>query len=79
MSEATVTSKGQVTIPKDVRDALGVGPGDRIDFVDMGNGFMVVPVKGDLKSLQGMFKGRRKKALTIDEMNELIAQMGNRR
>lgn len=79
MSEATITSKGQVTIPKAVRDALGLEPGDRIDFVDTERGVMIVPVKRDLKSLRGMFKGRRKTPLTVEEMNELIARMGSRR
>jgi AbrB family looped-hinge helix DNA binding protein len=79
MSEATITSKGQVTIPKAVRDTLGLQAGDRIDFVDTERGFLIVPVKRDLKTLRGMFKGRRRKPLTIEEMNELIARMGGRR
>jgi antitoxin PrlF len=76
MSEATITSKGQVTIPKPVRDALGVEAGDRIDFVDTDKGFLIVPVKRDLKALRGMFKGRRKKPATIEEINAAIAEMG---
>jgi antitoxin PrlF len=79
MSEATITSKGQVTIPKAVRDTLGLQAGDRIDFVDTERGFLIVPVKRDLKTLRGMFKGRRRKPLTIEEMNKLIARMGGRR
>ncbi len=79
MTEATITSKGQVTIPKAVRDALGLQPGDRIDFVDTDRGCLIVPVKRDLRSLRGMFKGRRKKPLSIDEMNALISKMGSRR
>jgi AbrB family looped-hinge helix DNA binding protein len=79
MSEATLTSKGQVTIPKSVRDALGLEAGDRIDFVDTDKGFLIVPAKRDLKSLRGILKGRRKKPATIEEMNEAIAEMGSRR
>jgi antitoxin PrlF len=77
VSEATVTSKGQITIPKAVRDALGITPGDRIDFVDTGKGFLIVPVTRDLKSLCGMFKGRRKKPATVGEINAAIAEMGD--
>jgi AbrB family looped-hinge helix DNA binding protein len=44
MAAATLTSKGQLTVPKAVRDALGVGPGDRVDFVQMADGnFAVMP------------------------------------
>jgi AbrB family looped-hinge helix DNA binding protein len=36
-----ITSKGQVTIPKDVRERLGLRPGDEIEFVDDRKGFRV--------------------------------------
>ncbi len=37
-----VTSKGQVTIPKDVRDRLGIGPGSEVDFVERGGAVLLV-------------------------------------
>lgn len=73
MSEATLTSKGQVTIPKAVRDKLGLQTGDRIDFVDTDKGVLILPVTRDLKSLCGILKGRRAKPVSIEEMNEAIA------
>jgi AbrB family looped-hinge helix DNA binding protein len=33
MPARTITSKGQITLPKDIREHLNVGPGDRVDFV----------------------------------------------
>jgi AbrB family looped-hinge helix DNA binding protein len=78
MAEATVTSKGQVTIPKTVRDALGLQAGDRVDFVESEEGFVIVPAKRDLRTLRGVFKGRRKKPLSTEEMNAVIAEMGRR-
>ena len=43
MSTATITSKGQVTIPKDVRSRLGIGTGDRVEFVEIQDGvFQIV-------------------------------------
>jgi AbrB family looped-hinge helix DNA binding protein len=77
MSEATLTSKGQVTIPKPVRDALGLETGDRIEFVGTEQGFLVVPAKRELRSLRGMFKGRRRKPVSIEEMKATIAEMGS--
>ena len=77
MAEATITSKGQVTIPKPVRDALGLEAGDRIEFVSTDKGFLVIPAKRDLRSLRGMFKGRRVKPATTDEIKAAIAEMGS--
>ena len=77
MTEATITSKGQVTIPKSIRDTLGLDAGDRIDFVETDKGVLIVPVKGDLRSLCGMFKGRRRKPATIEEIKAAIAELGS--
>lgn len=41
MPKAKITSKGQVTIPKDVRERLGLRPGDAIEFVEDRRGFRV--------------------------------------
>jgi AbrB family looped-hinge helix DNA binding protein len=42
---AKVTSKGQITVPREIRRALGVGPGDRLLFVHDKNGVRVFPVR----------------------------------
>ncbi len=78
METATITSKSQITLPKAVRDELGVGPGDKIQFVPAWQGFRLVVIKGDITALRGMFKGRRKRPLSIEEMNKTISQMGSR-
>ncbi len=79
MEEATLTSKCQITLPKAVRKALGVVPGDKIQFVPAWHGYRLVVVKGDVTQLRGMFRGRRKTALSIEDMNRSIAEMGSRR
>ena len=79
MDEATLTSKSQLTVPKTVREALGIGPGDRIRFVPSLNGYRIVALKGDITRLRGAFKGRRAKPLSIDEMNAAIAESAVRR
>jgi len=73
MSVATLTSKGQLTLPKAVRMALGVGPGDRLDFVRMEDGnFAVLPATHSIKSLKGLIP-RPKKAVSLEDMDRAIA------
>jgi len=74
MTAATVTSKGQITIPADVRKALSVGNGDRVEFVALEPGkFLFVAAKRPVTELKGLF-GRPQKAVSIDEMNAAIAR-----
>ncbi|MBE0547356.1 MAG: AbrB/MazE/SpoVT family DNA-binding domain-containing protein [Rubrivivax sp.] len=76
MSTATLTSKGQVTIPADVRRALNVEAGDRVEFVQVEPGrFEVVAATRSVRELKGRF-GKPGKAITIGEMNAAIAARG---
>jgi antitoxin PrlF len=75
MAAATLTSKGQITLPKSVRERLGVEAGDRIEFIESEEGFLVVPATRDIRSLKGIVP-KPKKPVTIDEMNQSIAKMG---
>jgi antitoxin PrlF len=76
MSTATLTSKGQITIPVQVRTSLGLDAGDRIEFVELQKGqFAIIPATRSLRELKGLFRHRRKKrAVTIEEMNASIAR-----
>lgn len=57
---ATMTSKGQVTIPAAIRNTLKVGPGDQIQFLEVAPGrFEMLVACNDVKSLKGMVKSRR--------------------
>jgi AbrB family looped-hinge helix DNA binding protein len=57
MSTATITSKGQITIPADVRERLGLQAGDRIEFVQIGpNEFSFIPATRSIKELCGLLK-----------------------
>jgi AbrB family looped-hinge helix DNA binding protein len=74
MAIAAVTSKGQITIPIEVRVKLGIKPGDRVRFVENEDGEIVLkPKTGSIMDLKGMWKWTGKPA-TIEEMNEVIAK-----
>jgi len=75
MASATVTSKGQITIPAEVRTALGLDPGDRVEFVEIGEKeFSIVPATGSVRELKGIFKGRIKRPVSLEEMDRAIAK-----
>lgn len=77
MSTATITSKGQITIPADVRRALSVGAGDRVEFAQIEPGrFLFIAVDRSVTELKGMF-GKPAKAVSIDDMNQAIAARGS--
>ena len=71
---ATLTAKGQVTLPKVFRNQLGLNAGDKIDFVMLDNGVIqIVPLKQSSRKLKGIIP-KPSKAVSIEEMNEAIAQ-----
>ena len=54
MAVTTLTSKGQMTLPKDVRDDLNLGPGDKIDIVKQGGVYVLRPKNVPIESLAGI-------------------------
>jgi AbrB family looped-hinge helix DNA binding protein len=73
MTAATLTAKGQLTLPKAVREAMGVGPGDRVEFVRMEDGnFAVLPATHSVKSLKGIIP-KPKKPVSLADMDKGIA------
>jgi AbrB family looped-hinge helix DNA binding protein len=74
MAAAMLTAKGQLTLPKEVRAALGVGPGDRVDFVRMADGnFAVLPATQSVKNLKGIIP-KPKKPVSLADMDQAIAR-----
>jgi antitoxin PrlF len=72
MSEATVTSKGQVTIPADIRRAMGLAAGERVIFTQLEDGTIVFRAKRrSILELKGLLKGARPKRrpVPIRDMN----------
>ncbi len=79
MATATLTSKGQVTIPVSVRVALGLDTGSRVEFVDKGNGqFAIVPATSSVKALKGILS-KPTKSISIEDMNAAIEHAAGKR
>ena len=76
MSTATLTSKGQIPIPVEVRNDLKVDAGDRVEFVQIAPGrYEFIAATSEVTALKGMF-GPAKCVATIESMNVAIAQRG---
>lgn len=74
MATATITSKGQMTLPKEVRDRLGLHPGDKVDFVFGPDGQLFVkPRTIHVEQLFGLLHRTGEKALTLEEIDTGIA------
>jgi AbrB family looped-hinge helix DNA binding protein len=70
--ESAITVKGQATIPKAIRDHLGLKPGDRVKFFVHPDGSVVLLPKLPASAIRGIVKAKRR-LMTIDEMDEAIA------
>ena len=72
---STITVKGQVTLPKDLRDAAGLNPGDKVEFVLNAAGGIVVGKPGTAgaykKRLQELANRRLIRGITTDELMEM--------
>lgn len=78
MPTATVTSKGQITIPKPVRDELGLRKGDRVAFRVLEDGSVVVePETVEILDLKGALKPKRK-GITLADMDEAVRNQKGR-
>ena len=71
--ESTLTSKGQVTIPKEAREHLGVRPGDRVKFFIQPDGHVVILPKLPASALRGIVPKRKGRPVSLAEMDEAIA------
>ncbi len=73
MAIATMTNKGQVTIPKEVREIFGLHSGDKLDFsCERGGRIIVTPIKKNVDDLYGkLFKAERN-PLSIEAIGEAL-------
>jgi len=74
MPSAVVTSKGQITIPKEVRIALGVCAGDSVEFVETAKGvYEIVAASRDVRRLKGMIP-RPPKPVSVVQMRKVVVR-----
>ena len=67
---ATLTSKGQTTIPKEIRESLGMRPGDRLTFTQMPDGTVIMRVKRrSIMELAGVLRKKGRKPVSIAQMS----------
>ena len=71
MPVATVTSKGQVTIPKEVREELGIETGTKLWFVRTSQGYVLKPASNSVMRLAGSLKYDGP-PVSIDDMDQAV-------
>lgn len=74
MQESTVTTKGQTTLPKDVRTALQLHPGDRVRYMILDGGEVRLVRSQPVMHLAGLLKDRTDKRASLEDMEEAIAK-----
>lgn len=78
MATATITSKGQVTIPKEIRDYLKLRTGGRLEFlVDPQGGVRITPATAEVRQLKGLISPAGK-TVSLEDMQTAIEQEGGR-
>ena len=78
MTTATLSSKGQITIPKRIRNLYHLETGDKIEFLEDDRGVVTIwPVTENVTKLKGMI-AKPKKTVSIEEMNRAIIEEGGK-
>ena len=79
MPLATLTSKGQIVIPKVIRDRLELHAGDQVDFVLQKDGSVILrPATEDVLALSGALFRPGQRTVTLEEMQEAIVKRASR-
>jgi len=72
--ESAITIKGQATIPKAIREHLGLEPGDRVKFFVHPDGSVVLLPKVSATAVRGMVRVRRQRPVNTEQMNIAVAE-----
>jgi AbrB family looped-hinge helix DNA binding protein len=80
MATATITSKGQITLPKEIRERLHLESGDRVNFIVEPDGRVLLqPATVQVTELKGILQRKGQKPVSVEEMNAAIARHAGRR
>ena len=75
MPSATLTSKGQLTIPKKVRDQLHLESGDRVNFIVLNDGNVLLqPATIRVTELKGVLYKKGRRPISVEEMNAAVSK-----
>ena len=77
MTTLTITTKGQVTLKRELLNHLGVGPGEKVEIDKLPEGQIVVRAavqNGPIANFIGCLSRKAGPKLTVDEMNEIAAE-----
>ena len=74
MPTSTLTTRGQTTIPKPIREALGLQPGDRVEFTLHGDRVLLRRAGADLSVLDGMLDRSGQEPVSAEEMDNAIGK-----
>lgn len=76
MEESTLTAKGQTTVPKEVRRALGAKPGDRLRYLVLDDGEVRILRTRPVLGMSGLLARDGQGAVSLEDMDMAIAERG---
>jgi len=74
MTHSILTSKGQITIPKNVRNKLNLKTGDKVDFKVTDGEVILTPVSKSVSEVFGILSGKTNKKMSINQMIDLLKE-----
>jgi len=79
MARSSLSTKGQLVVPKAIRERLGLHAGDKVDFIVQDNGDVVLrPATVDIRSLKGCLKPPKGKVVSLKDMERAIREGGGK-
>lgn len=76
MLQSIMTSRGQITIPAEIREKLNLNSGNKLEFILQDDQIVMLPINKSIRGLKGILP-KPDNTLTCDEMNDIIKNAGN--